>query len=177
MKSWKKLVFLIILLIVALYLIVPMLFPGSLFNCWIERVDINSGKYWYERYIFGLKVQNDIKDTAISKIFAQVSLDVGQPEWRLVRIGMPVRGNEPVNTYSGIFDMLRNLEEAFDLAKFDDMAKRVALENIFRIVKEDESSARATKYSQMIRDTARGIRGGTMLVDYLPPAPPKDAVN
>ncbi len=168
LKGWK-LFFLIVLLFLVLFFLVPVFYPESTFNCWMESFDINGGKYRYQRYIMTLKIMDSIQETVLSRDL----VNKAQEDWKLVRIGMPFRDLKSTSAYAAVLNALNKIEEAYKTSSFSDEARQEVSFVFLKLIKDDEGDARVESYAQLILNVAYERKNIITTKGYLPSPPPR----
>lgn len=159
-------------------IVVGFLVPWNGINCWTDSIDIRSGRYRYERYVWYVKISERIEETGVSDAYRSLVGEPGPPDWRRVNIFSPGVRNSPHYLFHGALHACREIERAFGTAAFSDPAKRKAVLAWLSLLQEDGSDFRARDYSRSVfgkaLDALEAGRKDPIGPDELPAVPAKE---
>jgi len=141
---------LLLLVLVSVLFVIPFFWPWTVVNCWHEDLDIRSGRYRYQRFLLGLRVQNRVEETELSTLWREHLGDPGEPEWRRVNTFSPGRGNSPHYVHHSGLHNARKVVLAFDTTSFSDSAKAQALRTFFGLMQEHDRDDEAGNYANAL---------------------------
>jgi len=118
----------------------------SPFNCWHEDVDVNYGRYRYQRYILWMKVVERIHDTELSAAYRALVGEPGSPEWRRVNTFSPGVRRSPHYSYHGAWLAMDMFMRALRSDLLTTEARREALVAFLDLLRYADTDGAAFSY-------------------------------
>ena len=149
---------------------IPELFsPWSRLSCWDDSIDITSGRYRCEHYLFFTKWDDRIEETPLSKAYRELIGDPPAPVWHVDSTFAPGMHHSPHYRYHGALSSAEQLTEAFDRTPFDREAKRVAVKTFLELLQTGDSILKAVRYASEVASLFLDLPPGTQItVERLP---------
>lgn len=145
------------MLAVVLPLISPFIYPWSRLNCFIESIDVMTGRYQKKQYIWWICISEEIKDTDISKAYMSYYNDTYTPQWRIVNvISLPLRSS-PQYKYHRAFNAADELMHVIERADYDEEERKIVINTFIKMLQYGDDSY-AREYVRMIKDN-KGVNG------------------
>ena len=90
---------------------------------WHEDIDINGGRYRYQRFVIGVLIEERVEETALSGLYRKHVAVPGKPVWRRVNTFTPGRPRvSPHHAHHSALHASRRLVESLDWVRFTDSA-------------------------------------------------------
>jgi hypothetical protein len=129
-------------------------FPWSPLNCTHHDVDIHSGRVRLTRYIFWLRVQESVEDSALTKALRPEDFSAPAPEWHHAVTLSPGLGHSPHYIFHSAIAQIRHLELAWSLAEFTPTARRASAKRILQLWQQTGGDDGAKPYLRALGNLA-----------------------
>lgn len=114
--------------VVGLFLIPIVLISGiftwSPLNNWNDLVDLKSGRIRRTRYILYMKVQDEVRETALSQVLRNNSDASVEPDWHFVNTFSPGSGHSPHYVFHSALGQINELESMWRVHPFSERAQQ-----------------------------------------------------
>ncbi|MBI4242798.1 MAG: hypothetical protein HY606_01805 [Planctomycetes bacterium] len=139
----------VVIAVVGSYYDVLGLYPESYINRLDVYMDLETGRYKYEKYVFWVNVYSRVKETTLSRLRVKFLGEVYQPQWAMLCSITP-------NMQCGVSDHTHSqgagyvLTSALGIGNFTNDAKKTVMTNFFSLLKGDDNPIRATQYADSL---------------------------
>ena len=113
-------------------------------------IDARSGARREETYVFSLKVRDTETETRMSRMYAEIIGEPGQPAWRLEHIRLWPWGSATC-TYVGASEEADWLAQALAHPRVTGEARRAALLTFLRLLENGSGAEEATDYASRVK--------------------------
>ena len=130
------------------------LFPWSLINCTIQEVDVCSGRVHHVRYLLFVPVKSRVEDSALTKALSPEDIAGTRAEWHRVLVFSPGLQHSPHFFFHSAINQIRELETAWQLAKFTLAARRSSAKRVLQLWQQSGNDRGAAEYLRALSELA-----------------------
>jgi hypothetical protein len=138
-------------------LVVPLLIPWTEINCRHDDINIKTGKVRYSRYVWFVKVSEEIRDTPLSLALKGEMVDVADiPAWQRVNTLSPGTGHSPHYFFHAALYQANRFELISSLQNFSPDRKREAAKAILTSWQKSGDYWGADRYLENLEEVKPG---------------------
>jgi hypothetical protein len=140
--------------------VAPLLVPWTRLNCAVESIDITTGRYRRERFLWWAKVRDQVHETELSRLYLEYGGLPSTPVWRRVNTLSPGVPNSPHYFYHHAFFAADQLVQAIHSSALDDNARKTALATFLKLLQSDEGDGPPAEYARHLWEENYGLKPG-----------------
>jgi len=119
------------------FLFVVYFSPWTKLSCTYQEIDIHSGRVRQSRYLFWFKVDEDVRETWLSRATTRR----GPAEWRRVNTFSPGRGHSPHHLYHSAVAQIDTLQMLNELVEFTPAARAQIVDRVLEFWQQGSDEA------------------------------------
>lgn len=139
-------------------IVVPLGKPWTEINCRHQDINIKTGQARYSRYLWFVKISEEIKDTPISVVLEGKMVDVANVRpWHRVNTFSPGQRHSPHYNFHGAFSQAHKMETLFELIKSDREERREIAGNTLKLWQTERSYFPVDDYLQAVLERGMNL--------------------
>lgn len=176
-RAWSRVFRLrtVVLAVLCGGLLLSVVIPSVRLNGWTESFDITCGRFRRDRYLFGIKVWEEVRETELTLMYREFVGEPPEPVWHMVdRRPFLWRWVYEYSRYGRAAWAAKALALAMGETPFANDAKRAVIVRFFELLRGEDGSHNASDYAYEVcwlAGTRGGGTSGPVRADELPRLP------